>query len=135
MADLKAVVSGSFRRHLAEIRLALRELAALGVEILSPEDADAVGTRGSFVILESDGHDDIRRLEDAHLDAIADCDFLWVVVPDGTAGQSTCLEIGYALAMGKPIYTQAQLVDTTLTEYAIQVPDARAVISLHGKGE
>jgi nucleoside 2-deoxyribosyltransferase len=133
MPKPQAVVSGSFRRHLDSVRKAVRELTAMGVSVLSPSDAEPIAQEGSFVILKSDRHRDVKRLEEDHLRAIDECDFLWLVAPDGVAGQSTCLEVGYALAKEKPIYTEAMFTDTVLAVFAHRVDSVGAMLSLHSR--
>ncbi|MDE1855599.1 MAG: hypothetical protein KGH57_04800, partial [Candidatus Micrarchaeota archaeon] len=72
------VVSGSFRKHLREIRLCIKELKESGYDVLSPRSAKASGSKNGFVILETDESDDPRALERSHLAAIAGADALYV---------------------------------------------------------
>src|ERR1700683_3029483 len=102
---LTATVSGSFNRHLHAIDLAVQDLGALGVRVLSPADPRIVETVGAFHFVASDEFRSIRMVEDRHLDSIRSSQFLWVVASDGYVGPSVSMEIGYAAAYKVPILT------------------------------
>ena len=58
---LKATVSGSFHRHLDAISVAVQELNALSVRVLSPADPRVVDAHGEFLFVASD------RVRSVHL--------------------------------------------------------------------
>jgi nucleoside 2-deoxyribosyltransferase len=116
------VISGSFRRHLASVRESIKDFTGLGASVLSPADSEAASTNGSFVFLNSDVSDDVKELQDGHLAAISACDFLWIVSPDGTLGESTSFEIGFAVGLGKPVFTSFSLRDQIMGQYVVSVP-------------
>lgn len=126
---LRATVSGSFRRHMPAIYQAVETFRALGVQVLSPADARVVDAIEDFLFVESDRLRSVRLVEDRHLEAINGSDFLWVVAPDGYTGPATCQEIGFALAAGVPIFSQAPVVDITVGEYVHRVANAAEAVA------
>ena len=131
----KAAVSGSFRRHLSEVQAAMDELDRHRVRVLSPGGTVALGEERGFTFLATDPSLDIKETEDSHLGAIAKSDFLWVVCPDGQAGDSTLFEIAAAYAWDKPIFCLHELYDTCdgLTDarnLVTQVIDIPAALTL-----
>jgi hypothetical protein len=69
----------------------------------------------------SDRHRSVRLVEDRHLAAIAESDFLWLVAPDGYVGPSASFEMGCAVTRGIPIYTAAEIPDVSLNRYVTKV--------------
>lgn len=114
---LRATVSGSFHRHMSEVSSAVQELAELGIQILSPADPRIVDQRGVFLFVASDRVRSIRMVQDRHLEAIRQSDFLWLVTPDGYVGQSASMEIGFAVAAGTPVFGSSMPRDLTLRRY------------------
>lgn len=102
--DLKVVVSGSFRKHLNQIRLVINNFRTSGVFILAPETSEMTSLEKEFVVLVSD--DPTKKpneLENDFLKAIARADFLYVVDVDGYIGYSVASEIAYARLNQIPI--------------------------------
>ena len=114
---LRAAVSGSFKRHLAAIQGDVERLTAKGVEVLSPADPRIVDRFGDFVFVSSDIRRSIKGVQNRHLAAIHDCDFLWLVCPDGYVGQSAAMELGFAVANAIPVYSDVAPLDWTLRQY------------------
>src|SRR5437870_3723731 len=122
---LKAAVSGSFRRHMEGITIAVHELAALSVCVLSPADPRIVAQQGEFLFVASDPIRSVRLVQDRHLESIRAANFLWLVCPDGYVGQSASMEIGFAAAVGVPIFAAQQPADLTLRQYVKIVPELK----------
>ena len=74
-------------------------------------------TQEDFVILKSDDIKSVKDLEQKHLDAIQKADFLYVCDPGGYIGRSVSMEIGYAHALGRPIYALEKPEDAMLAEF------------------
>lgn len=127
---LKAAVSGSFHRHMEAITAAVHELAALTVRVLSPADPRVVARQGEFLFVASDRITSVRLVEDRHLECIRAANFLWLVCPDGYVGQSASMEIGFAAAVGVPIFAAHQPADLTLRQYVKIVPDLKTAVSM-----
>lgn len=114
---LTATVSGSFHRHMEAITMAVHELAALSVRVLSPADPRIVAFQGEFLFVASDAVRSVRLVQDRHLESIRAANFLWLVCPDGYVGQSASMEIGYAVREGVPIFATVPPSDLTLCQY------------------
>ena len=125
---LKATVSGSFHRHMPAIYQAVGDLRALGVDVLSPSDPRIVDHIGEFLFVASDKLRSVKLVEDRHLEAIAQSDFLWVVCPDGYTGASTSLEIGVATAMRVPVFSDAAALDITIGQYVRKVRTMKTLV-------
>lgn len=120
--QLNATVSGSFHRHMEAIGRAVHELAAHSVRVLSPADPRIVAHQGEFLFVASDRIRSVRLVQDRHLESIRAADFLWLVCPDGYLGQSASMEVGFAAAVGVPIFARHSPADLTLRQYVSTVP-------------
>jgi hypothetical protein len=127
---LNATVSGSFHRHMEAITTAVHELAAQSVRVLSPADPRVVAYQGEFLFVASDPVRSVRLVQDRHLDSIRAANFLWLVCPDGYVGQSASMEIGYAAAVGVPIFATRAPSDLTLRQYVKIVPTLVAAVRM-----
>ena len=125
---MKVTVSGSFNRHLADVAAAVTLLGDMRVEVLSPIDPRVVACDGSFLFVASDRVRDVELVQRGHCEAIADSDFVWVASPDGYAGCSVSMEIGYAMAAGVPVFAPHILRDRTLREFVTFASSLRAVV-------
>jgi len=118
---LSIVVSGSFRKHFEGISKVIKEFEDLDIQVLSPKLSKIINPNNSFDILETDDTDDPKTLEQRHLDAIEKADALYVYNLDGYIGASATLELGWAIALGKAIYTKEQPKDFTLKFFSGKV--------------
>src|ERR1700691_2390344 len=133
---LTATVSGSFRRHMEAITAAVHELAELSVHVLSPADPRIVAQQGEFLFVASDPIRSVRLVQDRHLESIRVANFLWLVCPDGYVGQSASMEIGFAAAVGVPIFAAHAPSDLTLRQYITITPnlaDTLRVVAANGE--
>src|SRR5713101_2972035 len=119
---MTAAVSGSFHRHMEAISSAVRDLTARSIRVLSPADPRVVAVQGEFLFVASDRVRSVRLVQDRHLDCIRAADFLWLVCPDGYVGQSASMEVGFAAAVGVPIFSTHAPSDLTLREYVTTMP-------------
>jgi hypothetical protein len=126
---LRVAVSGSFHRHMEAISSAVRELASLGVRVLSPADPRIVAAQGEFLFVASDRVRSVRLVQDRHLESIRVANFLWLICPDGYVGLSASMEIGYAAGARVPIFGTRAPNDLTLREYVTIVPTLSEAIS------
>jgi hypothetical protein len=127
---LNATVSGSFHRHMGAITGAVHELAALSVRVLSPADPRVVAQQGEFLFVASDPVRSVRLVQDRHLESIRAANFLWLVCPDGYVGQSASMEVGFAAAVGVPIFATQAPGDLTLRQYVKVVPTIVAAVAM-----
>jgi len=119
---LSAAVSGSFHRHMEAITSAVHELASRCVRVLSPADPRVVAQQGEFLFVASDRVRSVRLVQDRHLESVRAADFLWLVCPDGYVGQSASMEVGFAAAVGVPIFSTRAPSDLTLRQYVTTIP-------------
>ena len=115
--EMRVTVSGSFNRHLDQILEIVEHATLLGVTVLSPSDPRAVDVDGGFIYVASDRHRSPRLVEDRHLAAITQSDFIWLVNPDGYVGPSAAFELGFAIASSVPVYSDTRPSDLTMRLY------------------
>lgn len=111
---LSVVISGSFRRSFTGISETVQKFESLGVRVLSPKASKVVNPGEEFAILETDDTKDPKTLEQRHLDAITNADALYLYDPDGYIGDSSKMELGWAIALGKPVFCKELVDDSTL---------------------
>lgn len=101
------VICGSFRRSFDMISKLMTELNRAGINVINPKSTVVTGEMGGFVLLKDDHpiNGSSYSIEVNHLDAIANekCDMVIVCNCGDYIGDSTSMEIGYALAFGKRI--------------------------------
>ena len=64
----------------------------------------------------------VRLVQDRHLESIRAANFLWLICPDGYVGQSASMEVGFAAAVGAPIFATHAPGDLRLRQYVNIVP-------------
>jgi NTP pyrophosphatase (non-canonical NTP hydrolase) len=112
--NLSIVISGSFRRYFDGISETVQAFEALSIDVLSPKASKVINPGEEFAVLETDDTDDPKTLEQRHLDAIAAADALYLYDPDGYIGDSSKMELGWAIALGKPVFCKELVADSTL---------------------
>jgi NTP pyrophosphatase (non-canonical NTP hydrolase) len=115
------VISGSFRCHFDGISETVRTFESLGVSVLSPKASKVVNPGEEFAILATDDTSDPKTLEQRHLDAITNADALYLYCPDGYIGDSSKMELGWAIALGKPVFCKKLVDDSTLKLFCGEV--------------
>jgi len=118
---LSVVVSSSFRKHFEGISRVVKEFEKVDIQVLSPKPSKIINPKHEFVILETDDTDDPKTLEQRRLDAIEKADALYIYNLDGYIGASATLELGWAIALGKPIYSKEESKDFTLKLFSGKV--------------
>lgn len=73
--------------------------------------------QGEFLFVASDPVTSVRLVQDRHFESIRAANFLWLVCPDGYVGQSASMEVGFAAAVGVPIFATHAPGDLTLRQY------------------
>jgi len=101
---MKTTISGSFRKYLDEIVKVIETFEGNSCKVLSPSHVAPKNPGEEFVLFHGEKTTDPKELETLHLEAIRKSDFLYVVDPEGYVGNSAVMEIGFALAIGKPVY-------------------------------
>ena len=72
----------------------------------------------------------VKSIEDHHLLAIKQADFLWLYAPEGYVGISSAFEVGFASAVGLPVFSSHKVSDVMLREYIHVVPSVFAAKTL-----
>lgn len=121
--NLKATISGSYRKFHEELEDAIQAFKDCNVEVLSPKSGKIVSHIDGFVALEGDLitridmiadnylSEAMKTIENSHLRAIQSSDLLWLVIRDGYFGESTAFEIGWALSHNIPVYYSSKEYD------------------------
>jgi len=111
--EIKACVSGSFIKSKDKIDSAIDELTSLGVLVLAPDKGwiykpPQKALRDEFRPLPSEVDMTINDIENNFLSKVRKSDLLYVVNPEGYIGNSVSMEIGFAIALGVPVFLQAK---------------------------
>jgi NTP pyrophosphatase (non-canonical NTP hydrolase) len=99
------VICGSFRKDTQGLSKLHEQFLDLHYSILSPLNVDIRREEDGFVYMRGEETETPETLERRHLDAIEQADFVWLHAPDGYVGLSASVEIGYATAVGTPIFS------------------------------
>jgi len=107
-------VFGSFHKFKRDIDKAVICFQRIGVEVLAPEvgilySSPSLRKRAesisSFLPLKSERSMSPKEVEDEFLSCIRRSDFVYLVNKGGYVGTSAAMELGFALALGKPVYS------------------------------
>lgn len=109
----KVVLCGSYHRRPDDLRRLFQELEITGCRVLSPITLNF--DTADFVRAETEAELSAAEIEKFHLRAIRDADFVMLHAPDGHVGTSAAYEVGFASALGKPVYAFEPLSDEMLT--------------------
>lgn len=121
------VISGSYRKGVEALKRAYEEFKDLGYQILSPSNISIVSEIDGFVYMKGEETETPARIEDRHLEAIQRSNFVWLHAPDGYVGPTAALEVGYANAIGVPVYAQQMPTDKILQSFVRLAPSPLAM--------
>ena len=127
LAFCEAVMSGTFRKDPAGLRLAYQELLDLGCRVLSPRNAHVVSEDEGFVYMVGEETQTPEAIEVQHLEAMERAQFVWLFAPEGYVGLSAALEVGFARAAGIPVYAKEPPSDAILRSFVRVVSSPRDV--------
>lgn len=119
---LRAVLCGSFRRDPDNLRQTFNHLVEAH-ELLSPLSVEFVDNTVEFVRLRHELADAPTDIEQRHLDALTEADFIWLHAPEGYIGASAMFELGHAKALGIPIFTDSIPAEETYRSWVTVVED------------
>lgn len=131
---LPVVLSGSYRKDFEGLRRAYEELLDLGCDILSPSNVLAVNEVDGFVYMKGEEVQNPDAIEARHLDSIQRSSFVWLHAPDGYVGPTAALEIGFARAVGVPVYGRQAPKDKILRSFVRVVGSPVLAIETRTKG-
>ena len=117
MSQLKTVISGSYRKHLAELIKLKQFMQSKGVEVLAPVCGEAINPADEFVILSDDPIEDPRLLQDSIFSKMRQASFHTLLNKDGYLGRAATLELGYAIAIGLQILAVEPVTDPNIAPY------------------
>lgn len=128
---LHTTISGSFRKHLTDVTKVISQFNNIEVKINSPRFTAPKNPGDEFILFEGEETEDPKTLENIHLKAISTSDFLYVVNPNGYIGNSTVMEIGYAISRGIPVYSMEKPEEAMLNLYIEKYGDPKEIIKYH----
>lgn len=113
----RVVVSGSFRRGVEQLHRLMDWLRETkGYKIIAPVSLNFVDELEGCVRTTDQQSMDVGAIERKYLAHISEADELWLHLPDGYAGISTALEIGYAHRLGLKIFSRQQPRESVLRD-------------------
>src|SRR5260370_7309963 len=108
------------------------ELRDLGCQVLSPSNVIAVRETDGFVFMEGEESQLPDAIETRHLDAIQRANFVWLHAPQGYVGPTGSLEIGFARAIGVPVFSKDPVKDPVIHSFLDQISSPPAAFhTLH----
>lgn len=116
----KAVLCGSYRRDHAGLRQAHVRLSS-AFDVLSPRSLEFVDPGAEFVKTPSEAGRSPADIEKGHLEAMRTADFVWLHVADGYVGRSASLEVGFAHALGIPVFAAEAPNDESVASFVTVV--------------
>jgi NTP pyrophosphatase (non-canonical NTP hydrolase) len=126
----RVVVCGTFHRDLETLKRDHASLIEAGCEVLSPTDVDFVAEVEGFVLARHEVAEDPQAVEQRHLEALEQADFIWLHAPEGYVGASAALELGVAHALGIPVFGRDYPRDVTLRRFSEPVKSIEQALLL-----
>ncbi len=120
------VLSGSYRKDFESLKATYEELRDLGCQVLSPSNVTAVRETDGFVFMKGEERELPDAIEARHLEAIQKANFVWLHAPQGYVGPTASLEIGFARAVGVPVFAREQVKDPVIHSF-VEVLSSPAV--------
>jgi NTP pyrophosphatase (non-canonical NTP hydrolase) len=127
-APTEVVISGSYRKDNEGLRNVYQELQDLGCRILSPSNVHIVSEADGFVFMEGEQRELPANIELRHLNAIQEAQFVWLHAPEGYVGLSAALEVGFAHAIGIPVYSRIAVTDPILGTFVERVDTPQEIL-------
>ena len=124
----EVVLSGSYRKEFETLRRTYEEFLDLGCTILSPSSVSITREEDGFVYMQGEETDTPVTIEDRHLQAIQKANFVWLHSPDGYVGPTSALEVGFANAVGIPVYAQQAPTDPIMQSFVRLVDSPASLI-------
>ena len=121
------VLCGTYRKDPEGLRKTFDELRDSGFSILSPTNVYIESEEEGFVYMQGETSQSPEQLENKHLDAIQQADFVWFFAPGGYVGPTGALEVGFARANGIPVYTDTSLEDSVVKNF-VKVVESPTIV-------
>ena len=117
----RAVLCGSYKRDREGLFRAYDELVVTGCQVLSPRRM-LFDNNAAFVRDAAEQGISPQAIEDWHLSAIRQADFVMLHAPDGYVGLSAAMEIGFATAQDCPVFSRTAPQDIAVQGLVRVVP-------------
>ena len=127
----RAVLCGSYRRDRDGLFRAYDELVVTGCQVLSPRRMQ-FDNNAAFVRDTAEQGISPQAIEDWHLSAIRQANFVMLHAPDGYIGLSAAMEIGFATAQGCSVFSRTAPQDIALRRLVNVVPSVYDVLCVVG---
>jgi NTP pyrophosphatase (non-canonical NTP hydrolase) len=124
------VLSGTYRKDVENLKRAYEEFKDLGCTILSPTNVSVVSEVNGFVYMKGEETEAPDKIEGRHLAAIQKANFVWLHAPDGYVGPTAALEVGFANAVGVPVFAQQAPKDKVLQSFVRLVDSPSAMVRM-----
>lgn len=128
--QLGVTICGSFRRDREGLRADRDALVLAGCAVLSPRTLDWAEEVDGFVYAAEELGRSPADVERGHLEAMRSSHFLWLHAPDGYVGSSAAMELGYAHALGLPVFAREVPSDVTLAGLVRPAASAAAAVNI-----
>lgn len=122
MQIIRCVLSGSYRRDFQALERDYRELIVSGCQVLSPHRLNFPSPQEEFIKDAAEVEMAAPEIEKHHLLSIRQSDFVWLHCPSGYLGVSAAMEVGYASALGIPIFCKVQPREVIFEQLVLVVP-------------
>lgn len=124
----KKIVIGSSMKFRSLVKATMKELENLGYNPLFPNlDYSSEDKDVALTIEEK------NKLAWDHYRAVEESDAVYFILPDGYMGTSCKIELGYALALKKPIYFSEPTNDMGLDGYPKKIISLDNLIEFHNE--
>ena len=124
----EVVISGTYRKDNEGLKRVYAELQDLGCRVLSPTSVQVTSDVDGFVFMKGEQRELPESIELRHLTAIQEAQFVWLHAPEGYVGVSAALEVGFAHAIGIPVYSRTLVSDPILASFVEHVASPKVVV-------
>jgi NTP pyrophosphatase (non-canonical NTP hydrolase) len=128
--DAQVVLSGSYRKDIEGLKRTYETFKDLRCQVLSPSNIHITKEVDGFVFMEGEDGQSPDVIETRHLDAIQRSQFMWLHSPSGYVGTSAALEVGFAHALGIPVFCQESPTDLVLQGFVTKVDSPEQVVEM-----
>ncbi|MFW9899715.1 MAG: hypothetical protein ACFFDY_00330 [Candidatus Thorarchaeota archaeon] len=118
---------GTFRKDSKGLVNIFNELRDLGYNITTPRNPIPDKNENGFVYMKGETIFTPDSIEERALFNIKKSDFVWFFSPNGYIGYTTLAEIGYALSIGKKIFSNSFIVNKSLNGLINIVENAKCL--------
>jgi nucleoside 2-deoxyribosyltransferase len=105
-----------------------------GCQVLSPHRLEVLDPDEAFIKDKAEASLTPEQIEQHHLLALTQADFVWLHSPAGHIGPSAAFEVGYALAQGKPVFSKTLPQEEVFRSFVNVVPSVFMALERLGTG-